>query len=393
MSKLAAGRREELVELLAALVRIPSVNVDPAESDRTLPEADLAAFVRDALDDLGMTVQSFPMRPGRDNLVGRWDGADPLLPPLSLEAHLDTVGIDEMTVAPFAAEVRDGRMYGRGTCDTKGSLAAFLGALRIARSEGWSFERPVQLVATVAEETGCEGAIALAREEVELGWLVIGEPTSCRPIIAHKGCAWLEVTIAGRAAHGSTPDAGDSAILRAARVLDAIERDWLPSLDRERHPLLGPPTVNVGKIQGGEKVNVVPARCRLELDCRVLPQVTEAEVIDSLRACLDRSLGAEAEKVGIGLVGPMFPGFELAPDAPLAEAMRRAVAAAGGDPTPRGVSYFSDAGPLAAAGFPAIVFGPGDIRQAHGPEEYLELEQLFCATETVLELLSQQRQG
>ncbi|NUP99117.1 MAG: M20/M25/M40 family metallo-hydrolase [Armatimonadetes bacterium] len=387
MSVMTPARRAAVVELLADLVRLPSVNQSPEQANRDRAEALVADYVETVLGELGMTVERREVAPGRPNLIGRWDGPAGL-PPLTLEAHMDTVGVDEMTVPPFAAEIRGEVMVGRGTCDTKGSLAAFLMALRVAREEGWRFERPVQMVAAMGEETGCEGALALVAEGAELGWVVVGEPTSCEVVVAHKGALWLEVLAHGRSAHGSVPSAGRNAISLMARVLACLEEHWIPSLAAGRHELLGSPTVNVGLIEGGEKVNVVPARCRIELDHRVLPGNSAAEVLAELRGVLRAGLGDEAEMVEVRAIKPMFPGFALDPEAPLASRMLAAVRATGTSAEPRGVSYFSDAGPFAAAGWPTVVFGPGDIRQAHGPEEFVPLAELSRAVDVVVGLLA-----
>lgn len=386
MSVMGPTRREAAISLLADLVRLPSVNQSTEQANRERAEARVAEYVEKVLEQLGMRVERREVAPGRPNLIGRWDGRAGL-PPLTLEAHMDTVGVDEMTVPPFAAEIRGEVMVGRGTCDTKGSLAAFLMALRIAREEGWRFDRPIQLVAAMGEETGCEGALALVAEGTELGWVVVGEPTSCEVVVAHKGALWLEVITRGRSAHGSVPSAGRNAIGLMRRVLAYLEDEWVPSLAASQHELLGSPTVNVGLIEGGEKVNVVPARCRIEIDHRVLPGTVAETVVGELTAGLRASLGGSADEVEVRAVKEMFPGFALDPAAPLAARMLGAVRETGIEAVPRGVSYFSDAGPFAVAGSPTVVFGPGDIRQAHGPEEFVPLAELVRAVEVVVGLL------
>lgn len=389
MNILTDARRAATEALLADLVRIPSVNVDPAESDRTCPERPVVDYLEPLLRELGMDTKRLETIPGRPNLIARWPGKGR---PLTLEAHTDTVGVEAMTVEPFGAEIRDGKMWGRGTCDTKGSLTAFVSALRIASEEGWTFARPVQFVAAMGEETGCQGAVALMQAGVELGDVVVGEPTSNRPVIGHKGCLWFTVTCRGRAAHGSQPEQGDSAIYRARRVLDYVLGEWLPSMSQPRHPLLGPATANVGLIRGGEKVNVVPARCVLEIDHRPLPGVSEAEALDAFRTGLQASMSADdLAQIEITSAGDMFPGFAMDAESEMVRGLAAAIAAEGGDGTPCGVSYFSDAGPFCAAGHDAVVFGPGDIKHAHGPAEFVPLDELHQATAIVLRWLAAYR--
>ncbi len=384
MAGLTAEREQQVQELLAELVAIPSVNVDPAESDLSRPEAAMLARVAGLLDELGMETTRHEVRCGRENLLGQWpaDGT-----PVTLEAHVDTVGVDEMTIAPFAAEVREGRMWGRGCCDTKGSLACFVSALRFAREDGWVFDRPVQLAAVMGEETGCEGALALAASDVDLGWVVVGEPTGGEVVTAHKSCAWLTITTHGRSTHASVPEAGENAIYLMRRVVAYLEEVWLPGLAAFDHPLLGRPTGSVGMIRGGEKVNVVPARCRIDLDHRYLPGMDVAATLHRLEDGLRRYLGEAGHGVEVVAAAGPFPGFDLPPDSPFAQRMIEAARQSGASGEARGVSYFSDAGPYHERGFPAVVFGPGDIRQAHGPAEYVELAELSRATATIMRLL------
>ncbi len=391
MPILTAERRAATAALLADLVRIPSINCDPAESDRSCPERAVVDYLEPLLRALGLATERQEARPGRPNLLARWPG-EAAGRPLTLEAHTDTVGVAAMTVEPFGAAVREGRMWGRGTCDTKGSLAAFVSALRIAAEEGWRFSRPVQFVAAMGEETGCQGAVALTSAGIDLGSVIVGEPTSNRPVIAHKGCLWFTVTCHGRAAHGSQPQQGDNAIYRARRVLDYVLTDWLPALSQPVHPLLGPATANVGLIRGGEKVNVVPATCVLEVDHRVLPGVDQETALAAFREGLAAALEpADLAQIDVAAADEMFPGFAMDDRSELVRGLSAAIAAEGGDPRPCGVSYFSDAGPFCAAGPEAGVLGPGDIRHAHGPAEFVPLDELYQATAIVLRWLAEYR--
>lgn len=393
MDLLTPPRRAAAERLLADLVRIPSVNVDPVISDRSCPERAVVEYLEPVLREIGLVTARVDVTPGRPNLLARWPG-EVTGRPLTLEAHTDTVGIEAMTIEPFGAELRDGCLWGRGACDTKGSLAAFVSALRIAAEEGWSFRRPVQFVAAMGEETGCQGAVALADTGVDLGSVIVGEPTSNRPVIAHKGCLWFTVTCHGRAAHGSQPERGDSAIYRARRVLDYVLTDWLPSLKEPVHPLLGHATANVGLIRGGEKVNVVPATCTVEIDHRTLPGTSAAAAVAAFREGLAAALApADLALIEVTTAGDEFPGFAMDADSELVQGLGAAIAAEGGDATPCGVSYFSDAGPFCAAGHDAVVFGPGDIQHAHGPAEFVPLAELHQATAIVLRWLASYREA
>ncbi len=375
------------VDLLARLVRIPSVNENTVQADRDQAEAAMAGAVTAELEQLGMVVDRQEIRPGRPNLVAAWPLAS-ARPPLTLEAHLDTVSVAGMTVPPFGAEVREGRLYGRGACDTKGSIAAFLTALRLARRAGWQFDRAIQFVATMGEETACEGSIPLSRSGVDLGWVVVGEPTSCQVVTAHKACFRFQVTCSGIACHGATPEAGRNAIYLMRRVLTHLEEVWLPRLQSASHPLLGSPTANVGLIQGGSAINIVPAGCTVEVDCRLLPGTTADEVLEQLREGLRADLGDECAHVACEPLADLFAGLDLAPEEPLAQRLLAAARAEDCPSEPLGVSYCTDAGPFRTAGYPVVVFGPGDIRVAHSAAEYLPLEDLYRAVRVMLRFLA-----
>jgi acetylornithine deacetylase len=293
-----------------------------------------------------------------------------------------------MTIDPFAAEVRDGRLWGRGACDTKGSLAAFLTALHVADEEGWRFTRPVKLAAVAGEETGCDGARALVETDVELGEVIVGEPTRCEAVVAHKGCVWFGLETHGQSAHGSTPELGRSAIYLMRRVLAFVEEQWIPALADHDDPLLGRATASVGLIQGGEKVNVVPAKCRIDVDWRLLPEDDPESGLASLVTGLRAHLGDAADFVEVELAGPPQPGFGAALDGNLTTRLLGAVADVRGTATGRGVSYFTDAGIYSQAGCPCVVFGPGDIAYAHGQAERIELAEVHQAAEIALHLLA-----
>src|SRR5690606_1639845 len=240
-------------ELLAALVRIPSPVASREQANCDRAEERMAGFLTEHLTGMGMTVERHEVYPGRPNLMACWPdpgarrdsrpssedsrpGSGDSRPGsgqrLTIEAHMDTVPVEGMTIDPFAAEIRDDRMYGRGTCDTKGSMAAFLTALAIAREQGGLPADELWFVATMSEETGCEGASALMETPFRADAAIVGEPTRCEVVTAHKGPLWLTVETHGRACHASMPDHGLNAIDLMARVVQFVHGPWREHITR-----------------------------------------------------------------------------------------------------------------------------------------------------------------
>lgn len=386
---------EAQVGLLQDLVRIPSVNPGEGLDDPDVSgEARLAAFLAEYLDGLGFEAVLEEQVPGRPNVIAAYGPAEPGHS-LLLEAHLDTVSTRDMTVPPFAAEIRDGRLYGRGACDTKGPMAAALGALdRRLLDDLATAGCRVQFAGAIDEEKGAEGAAFLARtRRVTADEAIILEPTGLDLVNAHKGVFWLELETDGVTAHGSNPAAGVSAIRGMTEVME-----WLRANvggDEAAGPAMGHPTLNIGRIEGGSAVNIVPGRCRIEADLRTVPGTDHAAVARRIRDGLD-ALSAAGKVVGYRLnTIKECPPFETRSDCPLANRLRAACRAQGVDPATVGTGWFSDAGPLAAVCDDLLVFGPGHIAQAHTPDEFIELHQLAqgarilrCFLEAMLDELS-----
>ncbi len=286
-----AGPRN-VVDLLRDLVSIPSVNPqgNPG-TDRTGEQA-MGEYVADFLRARGAEVSLEQVAPGRPNVAAHFKPQKPAKARLAFAPHLDTVSVAGMTIPPFDPEIRDGKLFGRGSSDTKGPMAAALWALgewaespARARSQiEWTF------LALMGEEAGNDGAIAMAKKGFSSDLTLVLEPTSLEVVTAHKGALWLEVHTGGVACHGSTPEKGRNAIYAMRRVLGIIEEKMIPELASRPHPRLGPATVNVGTISGGSKINIVPDACRIELDCRVVPGVESDHLRTLLEAILRESV-------------------------------------------------------------------------------------------------------
>jgi succinyl-diaminopimelate desuccinylase len=377
------SKTHDAVELLRELVAIPSINPENKgpRSDPPYGEARVAARVKRHFEPHGLTVELQPVHPGRDNVIVRAPGAEAIAPPLLLEAHMDTVDVEGMT-APFDARLDGSRLHGRGSCDTKASLASMMTALRRVVEKRAPLRRPVWLVASADEEFGQNGIRALVASGVRPWGAVVGEPTALSVVAAHKGQIYVRIVARGRAAHTSVPEKGQNAILDMAEVVRLLARRSSAIYPGRAHPLCGPPLLSVSVIAGGISEHIVPDHCRIDLDLRNVPGQTTAEAIAELRRWIDEDLPREvAARVSLEPPHHDAPPMETAPDHPLCTGLARAVEGVRGKVEVTGVPYNTDAGALAAAGVPVVVFGPGDIAQAHRPDEFVEVEQVVAATE------------
>lgn len=369
-------------QLLRDLVALPSVN--PAflpPGDALAGEQRVAEFLAATAARGGLTVEFQPVAPGRANLLCRLTPTGPVRQRILLAPHLDTIGAGVAT--SFQPSVRGGRLHGRGACDTKGSVAAMLTAvLTVAAAARRPRETEVVFAGLVDEEQAQAGSRALARSGFQADLAIVGEPTRGAVVTAHKGSLWLRIETRGKAAHGSKPELGVNAIHRMAQVVQVIEGDYAQSLRARRHPLLGHATVNVGLIAGGKQPNIVPDQCWVEIDRRTLPGETESGVRREITACL-RPLGVKTvmDETKLAPCEPM----ETDAAQPLVSAFMRCAGQRG----PLGADFFCDAAVLSAAGIPSVVFGPGDIAQAHTADEWISLAALERATRVLVRFLSE----
>ncbi|MFN6017233.1 MAG: M20 family metallopeptidase [Verrucomicrobiota bacterium] len=368
-------------ELLARLVRCPSTG-GPGGHGEAGMVALLADFLEPWADDIALTEPA----PGRPNLVARFDGANRSRA-YAFEAHTDTVGVAGMTIDPFAAEVRDGKLHGRGACDTKGPMTSMLLALlRHVRDHGrppvtWYF------VATCDEELGGLGARHLASSGFRCDGMIVGEPTGLRPIAAHKGAVRHRVSVGGVAAHSSTPELGANAIHAAADFIVRMEEKIAGVSRPEFSGEPGPPTFSAGIVHGGDQVNRVPAEAVIETDLRLPPDFA----LETGESWLEETARAVAsQRPGIGFTFDRtqeYPAFELAAGSAFREVIAPLAANGFGVPA----RYATDAGFFAAVGIPCVVFGPGDIAQAHTADEWIELAQVEHAAELLGEVIASAR--
>lgn len=361
-------------KLLRELIALPSINpaFTPAGDPRA-GEQRVADFLASVLARGGLDLDFQIVQPNRRNLVARLLPAGSVKQRIVLAPHMDTVGVasDEQ----FNPVVKNGRVYGRGACDTKGSIAVMAAALLgIARAKQRPAHTEIVLVALVDEESGQGGSRHLARSGFKADLAIVGEPTRLQIVTAHKGDLWLQLETRGKAAHGSRPELGRNAVHAMAQIVHLLETDYAAQLRRRRHPLLRHASVNVGTIAGGRQPNIVPDHCAIRIDRRTIPGESDPAVKREILRFI-RSRGLSATLLDTKDDEPA-PPMETSARLPLVQQLLKCA----GQKKPVGVDFFTDAGVLAAAGIPGVVFGPGDIAQAHTVDEWVAVSQLERGT-------------
>lgn len=378
---------ENCDNLLAAMVGFDTVNHNI--SGRTAPEAPLAEFIESYARGMGAATHRFDVASGGFNLLvtheARLDA-----PWLMFESHLDTVSVEGMTIDPFSGEIHDGRLWGRGACDTKGTAAAMLWALR-RYIAGEHQPNNIAIAFVVDEEIGKTGAAALAEQHLPtLAWkpagVIVGEPTELNLVSAHNGVVRWTIRTRGVAAHSADTSQGRSAISMMIRVIDLIETRYVPSLEAS-HPLTGKAQCSVNIIQGGVQVNIIPESCEIRIDRRVVPGEDPRSVLPSVEALLDDlrlSIPGMDVQQGDAFIDPpldpaggeSFVGF-------IQDALRDMNLPSDA----RGVAYATDASNYSRVGLPSVIIGPGNIAQAHTKDEWIELDQLHRGIDVYLNIM------
>ncbi len=369
------------------MIAFNTVNARPAGKPGA--EADLADYVDSIAAGAGLTTRPLPVADEPSNLLvsHRANGNAPWL---LFVSHLDTVDVAGMTIDPFAGEIRDGRVYGRGACDTKGSGAAMLWALMQYQAQP---DRPnnVAILFSVSEEFGKAGIVSFVANDLpSLGGapvgVIVGEPTELQPVVAHNGvCRW-RIRTEGVSAHSSEPGQGRSAISMMVEVIRAIESRYIPNLTAS-HPLTGQARCSVNLIQGGSQINIIPDHCEIHVDRRLVPGEDPAEVLPAVEAVLDDVRRADPN-VQVEQDKPYIdPALDPATNEAWAAHVCRVLDGLGQPAAPCGAKFGAEASNFGQVGVPAIVLGPGSIAQAHGGDEWLALEQLALACDVYLGIM------
>ncbi len=348
-----------VVELLRDLIRIPSVNPDGVAGTTEVGEKKCAEYLHRFLTDLGASAEYREVLPDRPNVIARFPADRPGKPRLLLAPHTDTVSVAGMTIDPFAAEVRDGKVWGRGASDTKGPMAAILFALHQCREILPRLSHEIWFAGLMSEEAGQFGSAALASQEV-FDLVIVGEPTELQTVYTHKGAVNLTLRTRGRAAHSSTPQDGDNAIEKMLDVLSFFREKAATDFVSHRDTILGAPTLNIGIINGGSKVNIVPDACEAHLNIRTVPDQDVQPLLDALSHQFPK-LEIEAVKADSLWTDPSHPLIQI-------------LETCGANPV--GAPWFCDGALFAAAGMSAVALGPGSIAQAHTADEWISIVDL-----------------
>ncbi len=376
-------QEHEVINLLKDLVSIPSVNPEHTRDEAVSGERRLAEFTAEYLEERGFDISWDIVEPDRPSIVASYGPESPSRT-LLMESHLDTVGVEGMISPPFEPITRDGRLYGRGACDTKGPMAAAMCALkrplldRIAEAGG-----RIVFVGAMGEEKGNIGAERLVEKGLRADDAIILEPTDLATVNGHKGILWFRLTVSGISAHGSNPERGRNAIQGMGQVIDLLQRQIARKRQDCANTEMGLPTMNIGFIEGGTAVNIVPDRCAIDVDRRTVVGESNKRIMEEIRGILDpltdrgiiRSFGFDMIKEGVP--------FRTSPESVIIERLKKACRECGVDSRVETAAWYSDAGAFSRTCSNVIVFGPGSIRQAHTHDEFIELDELLKGHEII----------
>jgi acetylornithine deacetylase len=367
-------------ETLSELVAIDSVS---AHSN-----AEIAAYLSDRCVALGFSVKRFPYRDDNDlekvNLIAiaGTDFSNRPSVELALVGHMDTVPFDPAWTEATKLTERDGKLYGRGSCDTKGFIAAALNAVAI--TDFGKLRKPLAMIFTADEEVGLLGAKRLAAANpLTARYSIVGEPTSLQPIRAGKGYCLAEIVVRGREGHSAYPALGASAIFRAARLTTRIEK-LAGELEREQHQDFDPPftTINIGLMSGGTAKNVIPGECRMTVEWRPIPTQGSERVLDLINSAVSEEQKLEPDFECEVKASRTDSGFEVQPNSQFVQMMETLTGKTAGT-----VAFGTEAAQMMQLGAEAVVLGPGNIRVAHRTGEFVPVDELKRCVEILAEAI------
>ena len=348
---------------------------EPAPEYLEFLERKVALALGRVLEEWGFSVELRDSGSDRPNLVARIGRAD--APAIMFAGHLDTVGVEGMTHDPFSGDIKGGRLYGRGSCDMKSGLAAMcVAALSASRQAGNATARQIVIAAVTDEEYESLGMRALLDSGVRAEYAILTEPTRLAICPAHRGFVWSEIEFTGRAAHGSRWDIGVDAIRHAGLVLAEIDELDAGALKKRKHPLLGRGSIHASTIVGGIGMSTYPDKCILRIERRTIPGESADHSLDELRAICERVRARRPElDATIRLIAAQEPS-DVDVGSPVVRTLAKALEAEQLDAPIEGLSAWTDAALLNAAGIPAVCFGPGDIALAHAAEEFVPVDEI-----------------
>ncbi len=368
------------VAIARDLIAIPSVNpMGKDVSGQIYSEKQVASYIGQFLNSIGVDFSVDASDPEHPNVIAKIDAGK--RETVLLEAHMDTVSHENMSIDPFDPKLENGFLYGRGSCDTKSALAVYLYAVEQMLKRGYSWKRNLILAAVHDEEYFFGGARKLAAMNLDATFAVAGEPTSLNIVHAHKGVCRFMLSAQGKSAHAALPWLGESAILKMGEVIMHLA-SYSQRLDEKVHPELGPATMNIGRIFGGETVNTVPSSCTIEIDHRLLP----GDNYGTIRAAMQQAL---QNVKGIQIAPPYLeaPGVYNDKNGLACRELLRASQTVHPASEFKTAHYATDASILNAMGIPTVVFGPGNVELAHTAAECVPLSDIESAAEIIVALM------
>ncbi|HDN62710.1 M20 family peptidase [Candidatus Bathyarchaeota archaeon] len=364
---------DEVIKLLQDAVRIPS------HKDLPDQEKEMAEFFASWFDKRGIEVELQRVEGPRQNVIarvrGEGDGST-----LMYNSHLDTKPPYNMTIEPYDPVIKDGNLYGRGSVDAKAQLAAFASALLAVKRAKIPLRGDLIFTGVVGEEWDSKGTSYIAKNGPKADMAVVGEPTKLEICIAHKGIVRATITTIGKAAHSSVPHLGINAISKMGKVIRAIEEELPKKLEGKSHPLLGKSTYSLGVINGGVQPSIVPDKCSLTVDLRVLPGIWIEDVKEYFEEILEKIKREDPEFKAELSMSSRQPPLDTSESHPIVQALKRSVnEIVGRMPKVTGAPFDTDASILANAGIPSVVCGAGDVRYAHAAVELVPVGEVIAA--------------
>ncbi|MEM9346165.1 MAG: M20/M25/M40 family metallo-hydrolase [Planctomycetota bacterium] len=378
---------ETVIELLQTMVRVDTVN--GALTGKAESEAELVDLLAKLAGKWMLEVEMLPVDGQADQLLLTLRAGNDR-PWVLFDSHLDTVAVDHMSIDPFGAELRDDKLYGRGACDTKGTGAAMLWALRRYAQQS-NRSNNIALLFSVDEEVAMTGIQSFVSNDLpRLGWspsmVIVGEPTEHVPVIAHNGCVRWTIQTHGTAAHSSTPWEGHSAINDMVKALTVLKNDYIDGLDAE-HDLTGRAVASVNLIQGGSAPNIVSEHCQCEVDRRVVPGEAHSAVLPTVAGILDVLKQADPQFDYIQTLKVAHPPLLPKSSKSILPVVKRALQANDLRKPSVGAPFATHAGYLAQAGLPTLVLGPGSPYPAHTKDEWVSVKEIELGVEVYVTLM------
>ena len=366
--------------LLRDLVAIPSVNsFGQATNDPTYSEAQIVEFLYNKLSKLGFSIQQYAKDPKHPSFAAFLDlGKEETV---ALDAHLDTVSHLEMSIKPFDPEIKDNRLFGRGSCDTKSNMAIYIAAVEDLLKQKSQITKNILIIGCSDEEFSFGGIAEVAKDGITADFAIIGEPTELNALHAHKGVLRFNISTEGLACHSSTPELGRNAIYDISRISLLLE-DYHQTLKNKQHPILGSPSLSVGLIKGGTTVNTVPPSASIEIDRRLIPGENPDEIIQEIKDLVSTIPGSQ-----LSIPHVCSKGFHIEQDSSVAHKLQEACTCHNHQLLFTNAAFGTHAPFYSESSIPSLVFGPGSINKAHSKDEFVPLSELEKAYNIIKSLL------